>query len=192
MYFSLKKCNIKLLCGSVILHILLLCIGFSEYLRKYLSKWGMFFVEFQAKHIMYIVIYIVSCLKFDKEMFNKLRHVFSLNFEQNTYIVIYIFNILWCKITLDVSWSNHPLLLVKSHLLSGLVVCCFFLSSILTYGFFYHCLLFASLFALTLFHSDCSLFCVLPSSLLLAPPPTRWLRPVLEPTAAPITAAAAA
>ncbi|KAL0184983.1 hypothetical protein M9458_020679, partial [Cirrhinus mrigala] len=27
---------------------------------------------------------------------------------------------------------------------------------------------------------------------LLAPPPTRWLRPVLEPTAAPITAAAAA
>lgn len=68
----------------------------------------------------------------------------------------------------------------------------FFLSSIIIYDFFSHCLLFASLFSLTLFQSDHSLFCVLPSSPLLAPPPTRWLRPVLEPTAAPITAAAAA
>lgn len=148
----------------------------------------MFFIKFQAKHILYIVIYIAICLNF-KEMFNKLRHVFSLEFwAKYIYCDLYIFNKLWCKITHDGSWSNLPLLLVKCHLLSGLEV--FVFSVQYTYGFFYHLLLPCLLRPCSTLTAVC--FCVLPSSLLLAPPPIRWLRPVLEPTAAPITAAAAA
>lgn len=152
----------------------------------------MFFIKFQAKHILYIVIYIAICLKL-KEMFNKLRHVFSFEFwAKYIYCDLYIFNKPWCKITLDGSWSNLPLLLVKSHLLSGLEVFVFFcpvyliMASFTTVYFLLPCLLWPC----STLTAVC--FCVLPSSLLLAPPPTRWLRPVLEPTAAPITAAAAA
>ncbi len=107
----------------------------------------MFFIKFQAKHILYIVIYIAICLKL-KEMFNKLRHVFSFEFwAKYIYCDLYIFNKLWCKITLDGSWSNLPLLLVKSHLLSGLEVFVFFcpvyliMASFTTVYFLLPCLL---------------------------------------------------
>ncbi len=84
---------------------------------------------------------------------------------------MYIFNILWCKITLDVKPPTVTGEELSAFLISSL--CGFFCP--VYYGFFYHCLLFASLFALTLFHSDCSLFCVLqppvgPASYPMAPP----------------------